>query len=47
VVRKKSLEHYPEKWIPVFGEDHAQTQGVERDGDAKKNPALMDRLLDR
>src|SRR5262249_13455103 len=31
------LEHDPEKWIPVFGKDHAPTNKLERDGDSKKS----------
>jgi hypothetical protein len=25
------LEHDPEKWKPVFGQDHAQTNNLDRD----------------
>jgi hypothetical protein len=25
------LEHDPEKWVPVFRKDHAQTKAIERD----------------
>jgi hypothetical protein len=25
------LEHDPEKWVPVFRKDHAQTKEIERD----------------
>jgi hypothetical protein len=25
--RPRGLEHDPEKWIPVFGKDHAPTKG--------------------
>jgi hypothetical protein len=33
-------EHDPEKWVPVFGKDHAPTK-LERDDDSKKShPAL-------
>ncbi|MEH2610758.1 hypothetical protein [Bradyrhizobium sp. AZCC 1693] len=39
---KRSLEHDPEKWIPVFRKDHAQIKEIERDGDSKKRrPALI------
>src|SRR5262245_19453667 len=31
------LKHDPEKWIPVFGQDHAPTLSVERDDDSKKS----------
>src|SRR4051812_36421726 len=31
------LEHDPEKWVPVFGKDHAPTINVERDDDSKKS----------
>src|ERR1700747_1871383 len=27
----RRLEHDPEKWIPVFGKDHAPTRALERD----------------
>jgi hypothetical protein len=34
-------EHDPEKWRPVFREDHAQTRKMERDDFSKKSrPAL-------
>src|SRR5215472_4240233 len=33
----QELKHDPEKWTPVFGKDHAQTDSVERDGDSKKS----------
>jgi hypothetical protein len=26
-----ALEHDPEKWKPVFGQDHAQTNNLDRD----------------
>jgi hypothetical protein len=32
-----SLEHDPEKWLPVFRKDHAQTKKIERDDDSKKS----------
>jgi hypothetical protein len=36
------LEHDPEKWVPVFRKDHAQTKKIERDDDSKKShPVLM------
>src|SRR5262245_53885591 len=36
-----ALARDPEKWEPVFGKDHAQTNNIERDGDSKKShPAL-------
>jgi hypothetical protein len=28
------LEHDPEKWIPVFGKDHAKTTGLKRNDDS-------------
>jgi hypothetical protein len=31
-----SLEHDPEKWVPVFRKDHAQIKEIERDDDSKK-----------
>src|SRR5712671_2214476 len=35
------LEHDPQKWVPVFRKDHAQTKNIERDDDSKKShPAL-------
>jgi hypothetical protein len=35
------LEHDPEKWIPVFGKDHAQTKKIERDcGSIQNYPVL-------
>jgi hypothetical protein len=30
-LHSKSLEHDPEKWKPVFGKDHAQTQNLDPD----------------
>jgi G3E family GTPase len=36
-----TLEHDPEKWIPVFGKRSCSSNNLERDGDSKKrNPAL-------
>jgi hypothetical protein len=35
-------EHDPEKWIPVFGKDHAQTKEAERDGDSTNNHPALD-----
>jgi hypothetical protein len=29
--------HDPEKWVPVFRKDHAQTKEIERDDDSKKS----------
>jgi hypothetical protein len=35
------LEHDPEKWKPVFGQDHAEIKSLERDADSMENhPAL-------
>jgi hypothetical protein len=25
--RVRAIEHYPEKWVPVFGKDHAPAKG--------------------
>jgi hypothetical protein len=35
-----TLAHDPEKWIPVFGKDHAQNKELERDDDSKNVIAL-------
>jgi hypothetical protein len=35
-VPQDRLEHDPEKWIPVFGKDHAKDKELERDDDSKK-----------
>src|SRR5438270_600573 len=33
--------HDPEKWVPVFGKDHAPTNELEQDDDSKRShPAL-------
>jgi hypothetical protein len=32
-----TVEHDPEKWIPVFRKDHAQIKEIERDDDSKKS----------
>jgi hypothetical protein len=33
---ENALEHDPEKWVPVFGKDHAQTtRSWRRDDDSK------------
>jgi hypothetical protein len=32
----RELEHDPEKWMPVFGKDHAQIKEPKRDDDSKK-----------
>jgi hypothetical protein len=29
-------EHDPQKWIPVFGKDHAPINNLKRDDDSKK-----------
>jgi tRNA (guanine-N7-)-methyltransferase len=31
------LEHDPEKWKPVFGQDHAEIKSLERDADSMEN----------
>jgi hypothetical protein len=33
----RTVEHDPEKWIPVFRKDHAQIKEIERDDDSKKS----------
>src|SRR5262245_17768606 len=35
--RAGTLEHDPEKWIPVFGKRSCSNNKVERDGDSKKS----------
>jgi Flp pilus assembly protein TadD/SAM-dependent methyltransferase len=35
------LVHDPEKWVPVFGKDHAPKIGLERDGDSKKSHPVL------
>jgi hypothetical protein len=41
-----SLQHDPEKWIPVFRKDHSPIKELERDDDSKKrHPALTRRCL--
>jgi dihydroxy-acid dehydratase len=35
--RMRALEHDPNKWMPVLGKDHAQTDNVERDDDSRRN----------
>jgi uncharacterized repeat protein (TIGR03809 family) len=38
---RSALQHDPEKWVPVFRKDHAQTKKLERDDDSKQShPAL-------
>jgi hypothetical protein len=37
LIRDWSLEHDPEKWVPVFRKDHAQIKEIERDDDSKKS----------
>jgi hypothetical protein len=34
-----SLEHDPEKWMPVFGKDHAPTKNLDYD------PVQLDRIM--
>src|SRR3954451_23823864 len=36
-VDARTLKHDPEKWLPVFGKDHAKTKEVERDDDSKRS----------
>jgi hypothetical protein len=39
------LKHDPEKWVPVFGKDHAQNKKLEREDDSSKShPALAGRI---
>src|SRR5262249_5005191 len=33
---KEPIEHDPEKWIPVFGRDHAPTKKLTRDDDSRQ-----------
>ncbi len=35
----------PEKWIPVFGKDHAQNKSLERDDDSTKNHSALRPVL--
>jgi hypothetical protein len=35
------LEHDPEKWIPVFGKDHAPLDKLERDDDPKESHSAL------
>ena len=46
-VHSPTLEHDPEKWTPVFREDHAQTKKIERDDDLKKRHPALDRRVKR
>ncbi len=41
--RGDGLEHDPEKWVPVFRKDHAQTKMIERDDDSKKSHPVLRR----
>src|SRR6266849_9472918 len=42
LARNDRLEHDPEKWVPIFRKDHAQTKKIERDDDSRKShPALV------
>jgi hypothetical protein len=36
---KAPREHDPEKWVPVFRKDHAQTKKMELDDSKKRHPA--------
>src|SRR5437660_9102526 len=39
---KGTLEHDPEKWVPVFGKRSCSSKRIERDDDSKKrHPALL------
>jgi hypothetical protein len=38
-VRQATLEHDPEKWIPVFRKDHAPTKKLDHD------PIQFDRIM--
>src|SRR5262245_4523898 len=40
-----SLEHDPEKWIPVFGKRSCSNNKLERDDDSKKSHPVLARLL--
>jgi hypothetical protein len=39
VNQRKALEHDPEKWKPVFREDHAPTKKLDHD------PIQLDRIM--
>src|SRR5262245_31846097 len=39
-----NAEHDPEKWMPVFGKDHAQNKKLERDDDSKKSHPAPERV---
>jgi hypothetical protein len=36
VARGRTLARDPEKWVPVFGKDHAQDENLERDDGLKE-----------
>src|SRR5262249_15047121 len=43
---RASLEHDPEKWVPVFGKRSCSTKKLERDDDSNKShPALLPPFL--
>src|SRR3984957_12656888 len=39
---REALEHDPEKWVPVFREDHAQTNKIKRDDISQKSHLALD-----
>src|SRR5262249_42301070 len=44
VAQGRTLTRDPEKWVPVFGKDHAQSKNLERDDDARRNHPAPGRM---
>src|SRR4051812_20011011 len=42
----RSVSMIPEKWVPVFREDHAQTKRIERDDCSKKSHLALRKSRD-
>jgi hypothetical protein len=46
--RQRQLEHDPEKWVPVFGKDHAQTSNDwQARGSVREGPSRVPRSVVR
>src|SRR5215468_222594 len=44
VAQGRTLTRDPEKWVPVFGKDYAQSENLERDDDAQRNHPAPGRM---
>jgi hypothetical protein len=42
---RRSLEHDPEKWVPVFGERSCSSKKLKRDDDSKRSHRALDAMI--